>query len=566
MKELQKIELSQEEIDNLVKRLEGKLSDDDYLTIKGLINTVSYLREALQEKKISIKRLKRLFGIKTEKSSHIMKDILKEIEKKDQSKSNTPGNDDTLDGDDNNKSNNNDNPDDEPTIKSDHNSDDLNKKKKGHGRNGASSYEGAERIFFPHPTLKAGDKCTGCLKGKLYRLKKPGTIVILKGAAPINATVYEFEKLRCATCGELYSTPIPEEIQEAEKYDESAGSMIALMHYGSGFPFYRSENLQKDLGIPLPDATQWDVVNNMVGTVKPVYNALKNTAAQGEILHNDDTTVRILSVIKEIKEMREKDEEPDRTGMFTTGIISKIDELQIAIFTSGRNHSGENMEALLKNRSNDRSMPIQMCDALSRNVSGEFKTILCNCLTHARRNFVDIAENFPEECLFVFETIKDVYHNDQITKDQKMTGAERLAFHKDNSGPLMAKLKDWIVDQFEEKKVEPNSSLGKALNYFINHWEKLTRFLEIENAPLDNNIVERALKKIILLRKNSYFFKTEYGAMVGDIFISIIETCRLNKVNPFKYLTTLQKYSQEVIKNPSNWMPWNYHEALTFMA
>ena len=100
------------------------------------------------------------------------------------------------------------------------------------------------------------------------------------------------------------------------------------------------------------------------------------------------------------------------------------------------------------------------------------------------------------------------------------------------------------------------------MRYFQNHWDALTRFLNVPGAPLDNNIVERALKKAILHRKNSYFFKTENGAHVGDIFMTIIETCRLNQANPFDYLSSIQKHFGEFIKNISIWMPWNYQKAL----
>ena len=126
----------------------------------------------------------------------------------------------------------------------------------------------------------------------------------------------------------------------------------------------------------------------------------------------------------------------------------------------------------------------------------------------------------------------------------------------------MDELHQWLKKQFDEKKVEPNSSLGKAISYMLNHWEKLTRFLEIPGAPLDNNVCEQALKKTVLHRKNSLFYKTERGAYIGDLFMSLIHTCNLNGENPFDYLTELQKHSAEVFKNPSAWMPWNYRDNL----
>ncbi len=202
-----------------------------------------------------------------------------------------------------------------------------------------------------------------------------------------------------------------------------------------------------------------------------------------------------------------------------------------------------------------------MCDALSRNTTDEFKVILCNCLTHGRRNFVNVIESFPNECTHLIEVLAEVYHNDTHTKKMPMTPEKRLIYHKEHSGPLMAELRSWLDKQIDDHLVEPNSGLGKAVQYMIKHWPELTRFLEVPGAPLDNNICEQGLKRAILHRKNSLFYKTEHGAFIGDMFMSLIHTCDLMKINVFDYLTTLLKNAVELKKNPSLWMPWNYKTA-----
>jgi hypothetical protein len=220
------------------------------------------------------------------------------------------------------------------------------------------------------------------------------------------------------------------------------------------------------------------------------------------------------------------------------------------------------MTDLLKQRQAELEPPIQMCDALSRNASKEFETLLANCLVHGRRNFVDVAANFPEETSQVIDQIALVYKTDQVAKDQNLSPQERLILHQRESGPLMKDLKTWFSEQLDQKKTEPNSGLGKAIAYMLKHWDPLTLFLRVPGAPLDNNICERALKKAILNRKNSLFYKTEHGAFIGDMFLSLIHTCNLGHVNPFDYLTALQKHTSEVFKNPRNWMPWNYQASL----
>ena len=202
-----------------------------------------------------------------------------------------------------------------------------------------------------------------------------------------------------------------------------------------------------------------------------------------------------------------------------------------------------------------------MADGLSRNVPGEFKTLLANCLAHGRRKFVDVYDDFPAECHYVLDQLAQVYKNEADT--QGLSDADRLIYHQQHSGPIMAELKDWMQQQLDDHLIEPNSNLGDVLRYMLKHWEPLTLFLRQGGAPLDNNLCERALKKAILHRKNAYFYKTANGARVGDMFMSLIHTCELNAINPFNYLTELQKHAAAVAQCPANWLPWNYQQALS---
>jgi len=255
-------------------------------------------------------------------------------------------------------------------------------------------------------------------------------------------------------------------------------------------------------------------------------------------------------------------QERQRTGLFTSGIVSTGDGRRIALFFSGRKHAGENLEDVLVQRAEELDPPIQMCDALSRNLPAELETIVANCLAHGRRQFVEVAEHFPEECRYVLEALAVIYRNDAIARKRNLSPAARLEFHQTESGSTMAELHAWLARQFEDRLVEPNSSLGGAIAYMLRHWEKLTLFLRVAGAPLDNNICERALKKAILHRKNALFYKTTNGAHVGDVFMSLIYTCELCGANPFDYLTELERHADELASNPQRWMPWNYRQTL----
>lgn len=519
------VELTTEKMEGLIQRLDTEtLRDDDLPTIKAIIKSYLLVTQALQEKKASIKKLLRMiFGAHTEKAKTVLAKIASTAKA-------LAGNGAEV-------------------------GKESGKKPRGHGRKGASAYTGAEKITVSHPTMKTGDVCPECERGKIYPLSMPGVFVRITGGAPLQSKVWETEKLRCNLCGEVFTAPLPEEAG-TDKYDETAGAMIALLRYGSGLPFNRLEQLQESMGSPLPSSTQWEIAEKAANAgASSVYYELMRQAAQGHTIYNDDTTMKILSMIN--------NNDDDRRGIFTTGMLSVIDDEKIVLFRTGRNHAGENMTELLGQRDPKMGPPIQMCDALSRNTSKEFETILANCLAHARRNFVDAAENFPEECSYVIETLAEVYKNDKTAKEEKMTPSMRLQYHQAHSGPPMKQLYEWMTDQMENRKVEPNSGIGKAISYMMKHWEPLTLFLRVEGAPLDNNLCEQALKRAILHRRNSLFYKTLRGAQVGDIFMSLIHTCKLAKVNPFDYLVALQKHAQDVLKNPQRWLPWNYKAALT---
>ena len=254
--------------------------------------------------------------------------------------------------------------------------------------------------------------------------------------------------------------------------------------------------------------------------------------------------------------------EAERTGTFTSGIVSTGEGHKIALFLSGRQHAGENLKDVLARRAAELPPPIQMCDALSRNLPGELTTILANCLAHGRRQFVDVASRFPEECRHVLESLAVVYRNDALACRQNLSPDERLLFHQRQSGPIMENLHAWLARQLDERRVEPNSGLGKAIAYLLRHWKKLTLFLRVPGAPLDNNVCERALKRAILHRKNALFYKTCRGAHVGDLFMSLICTCEFCGANAFDYLTELERHADEARLNPQHWTPWNYRQAI----
>jgi hypothetical protein len=260
------------------------------------------------------------------------------------------------------------------------------KPKPGHGRNGAAAYREARRIRIPHGALTPGDRCPRCLKGKVYRQKDPALRIRVVGQAPIEATVYELERLRCNLCGDVFEAEAPEGVGE-KKYDATAAAMIALLRYGSGFPFFRLEGLEASLGIPLPTSTQWEIVAETAGVIRSAFEELIRQAAQGEVFYNDDTKMKVLALADAIRaEVKEESSSSDeRTGLFTSGIVSTQQGQRVGLFFTGRRHAGENFAQVLAHRAEGLSPPIQMCDGLSRNypkLPKKLEILVGNCNAH----------------------------------------------------------------------------------------------------------------------------------------------------------------------------------------
>lgn len=514
-----------------LERAKASLSAEDYKLFKETADTLAFLTQELDRRGASIERLRQmLFGARTEKTENL---VGIEAAKAARQAVRDAARGHASEG-----------------------------KRKGHGRNGAAAYKGAERVKVPHRSLRRGDCCPECKEGKVYPLEKPSMLVRIRGVAPLSGKVYELDELRCNLCGDVFTAEPPPGVGE-EKYDETATGMIGLVKYGAGVPFNRLEKLQAAMGIPLPASTQWDLVHDGAEKLKPAHEEITRQAAQGEVLYNDDTTMRILELTGEQRAAALADDaDEERTGVFTSGIVSTRDGHKIALFFTGAKHAGENLADVLKKRAAELPKPIQMCDALPTNTAGDFETILGSCTSHARRKYADVVASFPNEVRFVLETLRDVYKNDTTARQRAMSPQERLVFHQNESGPLMVGLEKWMKEQFDEHKVEPNSTLGEAILYMQKHWSKLTLFLRVAGAPLDNNICERALKKVILHRKNALFYKTTNGAKVGDVFMSLIHTAELNGIEPFEYLVALLRHAEDVAARPVDWMPWNFKVTL----
>lgn len=380
-------------------------------------------------------------------------------------------------------------------------------------------------------------------------------IVQLKGMPLITGVRYELSRLRCSLCEKYYVAPMPIQARNREKYDETCRSSIAIARYYAGLPFNRTQMIQALHRIPLADSTQWDLMLQLYSIVSPVYQELEWCASQGELLLYDDTGNRIVAMQKA------------RKSAHTTAFISMLESHAIYLFYTSGAIGGKNLEVLLENRTTDKPL-MTMTDASSHNIPKRMdesliaRWIFCFCLVHGRRKFYEIKHLYSKECELVLDVISQVYQHEAYCKKNKFNAEQRLTYHQENSSPLMSALKAWLNNQLLHHLHEPNSAFGQAAGYLLRHWQPLTRFLQVEGAPIDNSLCEQAIKVAIRHRRSSLFYKTQRGAKVGDCMMSLIHTAAKSQVNIFDYLNALQRFANLVKAQPSQWLPWNYQKTL----
>ena len=393
MKEPELVTATQAELDEILDKAKPALSEQQYRLLEGVLGTFVFVMLKLQNTKASLKKFQRmLFGARTETKANLFEG------KQD------PGGAGNVVQTADDAARAAADPDGAPPSQK--------TKAKGHGRNGADAYGNSPIVEIDYPDLNSGDPCPQCATGRVYD-SPPSAIVKVVGQAPLAATVYKLQRLRCRLCEAIFSAPLPAAVASVPKYDPSCASMLAVLRYGSGMPFYRLEGLQASLHVPLPDSTQWDLVSKAVPGPRAAFDELVRQAAQAPLLHNDDTPARILSLMAERAKIEAIGKTPDAKAINTSGIVALLPHThKVVLFFTGHAHAGKNLAQVLAHRARGLAPPMQMCDALASNLCGEFVTVLCNCLAHGRRKIVEVMEHFPESCRYVIELLAKVYAND----------------------------------------------------------------------------------------------------------------------------------------------------------
>lgn len=583
MKTPDMIKLTPEQADSLFTEVRDcNLPEECKNMVISGIQSLLWITAAYQEKRHQLFRFMRnIFGAKTEKvSSKNKKKPQDTLEKGKEAATNA---DQSLNGNAQNA---------EPTIEppsginegaseTDSSSKPSEPKDppKGHGHRSANDFINAFVVTIALNNLKERDPCPDCPKGTLYRYP-PGSVLSLMSEVPIQALHVKLDALRCGTCGAIFKAILPKLLATGSRAMPETKALVGVFKYKGGMPFNRFDMLQDIFGTHVSKSELWEMVADVADSAMPIYLELCKEASKSEVLLVDDTHMIVLDLLKEnkknqvLKEEQAKskdqpkkaDKNDERTGMFTTAIVTEGLKHNIIVYFTGRHHAGENLDELLDKRPEGLSVPIEGCDALARNKPKKHETQLSFCNSHNRRHFFDLLLLWPKEAMHVLELYSGIFYSEKITIERKLSKEDKLKYHQEHSASVMADIKKYCDDLLNSKKIEPNDVFGKSIAYQNKHWDGLTLFLRVAGAPLTTNSVERSLKSAIRNRKNSLFYKTEWGALVGDIHHTIIETCVQNVVNPMDYLVACQICSEELRKNPHLWLPWNFANNLSYIA
>jgi hypothetical protein len=346
----------------------------------------------------------------------------------------------------------------------------------------------------------------------------------------------------------------------------SANTYVAFMRFIMGMANYRLAKMQALMGMPLPASTQHKMMEQVYLAIKPIFELLKDRLVEATLVHTDDTRMKILAWCHGQGPPGASGE--NRSVADATALIADlVDGHTVVAFQTDQWTSGRLAFTYLKDRDATTEC-IVMADAAATNaqvdvIPGVIRVV---CMDHARRKFFDLLNDHPEDIEWVLAQYAEIYGNDKHCKTEKLSHEERMRYHQAHSAGYMATLKVWMQEKQEHLAGHPNEPLGKAINYSLNNWTLLSEFLYTPGAPLSNARCEREVKKLIVHRKNSLFYRNQRGANIGSVIQSVICTCQQNNVNPIEFLNLVQRESSLVQKDPARYLPWSDYVTEKLMA
>lgn len=437
------------------------------------------------------------------------------------------------------------------------------KRRDEHGRRGPEAFKKLVHEHHAHRQLAVGDVCPECARGRLYK-HAPDEFTIVTGQSPLVATRHTVECLRCSLCKSVFKAPLPEPlladgVEIRPLYSYSAVAMVVFYRFFAGLPMHRQDKLQRALGVPVPDASIWDMCERFADVARLVVRELHRLAADAILFFGDDTGAKILDTRWKVKPRRKDGELELRTGCHTTCVIAVTpDNRAITLFATGIHHTGEVMDLVVGQRTPGLSPPVFMGDCISSNTVTKSVVLYAGCNAHAVRKFKELADRYPEHSGYALERYEKIFKIEADCRAQGLCPEARRDRHKRESLPLLHEICEHGHELLEGHKIEPNSDIAGAYKYIIENLRRLSAFAREPHAPLDNNRCERELKIIIQLRDTARYFRNTVGAGVADCTLTLGATGLAAGANLPDYFTALQRNAADVRAHPDRWLPWCY--------
>ncbi len=439
-----------------------------------------------------------------------------------------------------------------------------------HGRRGWNDFSEFPVSYHAHTELTVGCECPRCQRGRLYPFE-PARFASITGHAPLEGGRHEAEQLQCNLCKVVFRAPLGDHLQQdgvsgKRLYSYSAASVICIYKYFGGLPWFRQETLQVALGVKVPDASMSDLTERVANAAVPVARYLRAFARNARLFLGDDTGAQILELKSTIRAERRTGRLVERTGCHVSCVIAITSEgHRIVIFRVGIQHTGELLDEILDGRDPQLPVPLVMGDCHACNTVTTCRVIHGGCNAHAVRRFKDVKDRYPEEAGYALERYEKIFDHEEHCKLVGLDDDQRLAYHREHSKPLFDEICEHGEALLEDKKIEPHSDIGEAYGYMTNNRVRLSAFLRHPGMPIDNNDPERTLRLPVRLRDNAPFFKNSIGGAWAETIWTVGDTALGCGVNLFDYLNGLQRYDEDVRRNPHLWVPWSFRERLSVL-
>lgn len=388
-------------------------------------------------------------------------------------------------------------------------------KQRGHGPKRQPNLPIVEREHSLDEADQACPKCGGTLAEIPGQTEDSEEITVVERSFVLVKN--RRKKYRCACNGCIETAPAPPKLTtrsdgRGRRYSIEFAVEVAVGKYLDHLPLERQVRIMRREGLDIDSQTLWDQIEAVARILRTARDALEKYVVSAPVIGADETWWRLM----------------ETKGSKRWCVWSKARE-DAVVYTILDSRSQDAARQVLNGYSG-----IVIADGygvyealVKPNGGGAFT--LAHCWAHVRRKFVEAEPNFPEPCKEILDLIGKLY---DVERDARVAPAALAELRKQRSKPLVEAIHEWALSQ----RVLRESGLGKAIAYMLGMWPGLTRFLGDPRIPIDNNGTERALRGIVVGRKNHYGSRSKRGTEVAALFYSLLESAKLAGVEPREYL------------------------------